>query len=149
MSDKGKNKGGRPSSYTDEIGREICETIAHTSKGLRRLCEEKDHWPNQATIYDWRERNPQFDEQYVKARQRQADFFIEEIMEISDSIANDIGSDDKGNPIQNTVHVQRSRLRVDTRKWIASKVYPKYYGDKVENNTTVTVRHEDSLSELE
>jgi hypothetical protein len=32
----------------------------------------------------------------------------------------------------NGEHVQRSRLRLDARKWLTSKILPKQYGDRTE-----------------
>jgi Bacteriophage Sf6, terminase small subunit-like len=46
-------------------------------------------------------------------------------------------------------HVQRSRLRVEARKWLLSKALPKVYGDKLDLNTTITQTHEQSLDVLD
>lgn len=46
-------------------------------------------------------------------------------------------------------HINRSRLRIDTRKWIAAKLAPKIYGDKMVSESRVTISHEDALKELE
>jgi hypothetical protein len=56
----------------------------------------------------------------------------QEIIDIADESANDTQFDDVGNPRQNSEWINRSRLRVDTRKWLMSKLAPKKYGEKQE-----------------
>lgn len=131
---------GRPSDYTPEMASILCERI---SKGdsLRAICRE-DEMPGQSTVFQWLAANKEFAEQYARAREAQADFYAEEIIEISDDGTNDWmerrSEAEKGAGVNtgwvlNGEHVQRSRLRVDARKWFASKVAPKKYGDKYMN----------------
>ena len=42
------------------------------------------------------------------------------------------GNDERGGWELNGEHIQRSRVRIDTRKWLLSKMLPKVYGDKAE-----------------
>ena len=76
----------------------------------------------------------------------------DELIEISDNGKNDWmlrnGKDEPGYEA-NGEHLQRSRLRVDTRKWMLSKALPKIYGDKTQVEANVTVRHEDALDSLD
>jgi hypothetical protein len=81
-----------------------------------------------------------FREQYARARESQADYYAEEIIQISDDGTNDWmerrSEAEKGAGVDtgwvlNGEHVQRSRLRVDARKWYAGKLAPKKYGDKL------------------
>jgi hypothetical protein len=58
------------------------------------------------------------------------------VFDISDDARNDYAVDDNGNRIVDHEHINRSRLRVDTRKWYASKVLPKIYGDKLISEVT-------------
>lgn len=65
----------------------------------------------------------------------------EELMDIADDGTNDyrqkIMPDGSTADVFDTDHYQRSRLRVDTRKWYLSKVLTKVYGDKqVIDNTS-------------
>jgi len=123
---------GRPTIYNAEICDEICQAVSCTSLGLTKLCEANPHWPERDTIYRWRWRYPEFSDKFAEAKRKQADFLVEELLDISDDGRNDWmdvqGHD--GNPgwKYNGEHVNRSRLRIDTRKWIASKVLPKVYG---------------------
>jgi Bacteriophage Sf6, terminase small subunit-like len=76
-----------------------------------------------------------FSQQYARAKQRQADRFAEELLEIADEGRNDwIERELPGGStlrVADHEHIQRSRLRVDTRKWLMSKMLPKKYGDSV------------------
>lgn len=89
-----------------------------------------------------------FRRQYARAREAQADTIFDEIIDIADNATNDWmernGQDDEGYQL-NGEHVQRSRLRLDARKWMAGKLAPKKYGDKIqtEHSGSLTVRHED------
>ena len=79
--------------------------------------------------------NEEFRHQYENAKAEAADFLAEEMVEIADNGTNDYMDslgDDAGLAYRyNGEHVQRSRLRIDARKWIASKLKPKKYGDKI------------------
>lgn len=74
---------------------------------------------------------PEFSEQYARAREAQADKLAEEALQIADDGRSDTYVDAEGNERTDTEVIQRSKLRVDTRKWLASKMAPKKYGDKV------------------
>lgn len=82
MSDT-KRKIGRPSKYSDELAEKICEKIAN-GRSLRSICAE-DGMPTTSTVCKWLIENKEFSEQYARAREKQADYFAEEIIEIADS----------------------------------------------------------------
>lgn len=94
--------------------------------------------PDPSTVYRWlvaSESYPEFREQYAQARQAQAEKWAEEIMEIADDGTNDYVERQTQNGtivLGDHEHIQRSKLRVDTRKWLLSKLQPKKYGEKVE-----------------
>ncbi len=79
--------------------------------------------------------NAEFRAQYAHAREMQADTLFDEALDIADDGTNDWMErlDKDGNEIFDHEHVQRSRLRVDTRKWAAGKLAPKKYGDKFQH----------------
>jgi len=106
---------GRPSDYTEELADLICEAVA-SGGALYRMCAERDDLPAERTIYQWLEKHPSFAQKYARARERQADRNADEIVDIADT------EDDP----------QRARVRMDARKWRASKLAPKKYGDKVQ-----------------
>lgn len=117
MSDT-KRKIGRPTDYTKDMADKICEKIAN-GRSLRSICAE-DGVPPMKTIYRWLEANEEFRHQYARAREKQADYFAEEIIEIADSAEAESAA------------VSKAKLQIDARKWAASKIAPKKYGDKQE-----------------
>ena len=123
--------GGRPTKYTKELAVEICLAISNSSKGLVPLCKANPKWPSHSTIRKWIFENKEFSDNYEKAKQEQADFLADEMLEIADDNSNDLLEGQHGN-VPNGANVQRSRLKIDTRKWIASKLKPKKYGDKLD-----------------
>lgn len=123
---------GRPSEYTPEIAADICERLAD-GDSLRQIC--RDLGIGVPTVFRWLEASEEFRNQYARARDVQADVFADEISRIADDGSNDwMERNAKDNPgwVANGEHLQRSRLRVDTRKWIASKLKPKRYGERLE-----------------
>lgn len=125
---------GRPSDYTTEIAMTICERLVE-GESLRAICRE-DAMPGLSTVFRWLESHEPFREQYARAREMQAEGFADELTEIADDARNDwMERSLKGGETEKVIdseHITRSRLRVDTRKWIASKLLPKKYGDKLE-----------------
>lgn len=120
--------------YSEEIANLICEQIAHSDKGLVSICKELKL--NASTVYDWIQKHEIFANKYARAREIQADFLADQIIEISDESHNDILKDKEGNEYTNHEVIARSRLRVDARKWKASKLYPKKYADRVDSDLT-------------
>lgn len=110
-------------------------------KSLRAVCRE-DGMPSATTVLDWAEEKPEFGEQYTRVRARSYQMLADEIIEISDdgdSLA------DKMDPER----VARSRLRVDSRKWMLSKMLPKVYGDKLDLNHSGRITTSREMSEEE
>lgn len=125
----------RPSIYTQELADTICLRIAE-GESVRDIVKDED-MPSSSTIFRWLldETKKPFWEQYAKARAVQAETMFEELLEIADDGSNDwIERNDEGNKGYdfNGEHYQRSRLRIDTRKWYLSKVVPKKFGDKLD-----------------
>lgn len=110
---------GRPSSYTDAVASEILDRIMD-GESLRSICRD-DHMPNKSTVLKWRAENVTFSDQYAKAKEEQADSLEDDILAIADD--KDLDPADK-------------RVRIDARKWIACKLKPRKYGDKVTQEVT-------------
>lgn len=120
----------RPSRYTLKMADEICERLAD-GESLRKICLS-DHMPNRATVFRWLHLHSSFRDQYARAREAQADALADEILDIADDGLNDSYEDEDGNKRTDHDVIARSRLRVDARKWIASKLKPKVYGDRID-----------------
>lgn len=127
---------GRPTIFTKELGDKICEELA-TGVSLRTVCKA-DEMPCIATVFSWMRTKPDFLAQYARAKEESTDAMAEEILDIADDGSNDYMEVTKGNKtynIEDKEVTNRSRLRVDTRKWIMSKMKPKRYGDKLDMTT--------------
>jgi hypothetical protein len=120
---------GRPSIYTQEIADKICAEISTSIKSLRTICKQ-DGMPSVVSVMSWLRTNDEFLKQYTRAKEEQADMMVEDMLTIADENSQDHTPFTGGNVIN------RDRLRVDTRKWIASKLKPKKYGDKTTTEVT-------------
>lgn len=123
---------GRPSVYTEQLANDICERLA-SGESLRSICLYDDHMPNESTIYRWLLKDEEFRKKYTRAREAQADAFVEELLDIADNGSNDwMKRKDPDNPGWqfNGEHSQRTRIRIDTRKWLMSKMAPKKYSER-------------------
>lgn len=120
----------RPSDYTPELATKICLLIID-GHSLRKICE-RDDMPDKATVFRWLAdpEKKEFCDQYARAREVWAEDQAEEIIEIADDTAGDTIDEGDGKTRTNHENVQRSRLRVDTRKWLMSRMFPKKYGDR-------------------
>lgn len=119
---------GRPSEYTQEKADSICAELAE-GRSLRSICRDES-MPSVKTVFTWMRTYPEFLNQYARAKEESADALTDEMLDIADDSSRDYLESENGLSF-NSEHVQRSRLRVDTRKWIASKLKPKKYGDKL------------------
>ena len=130
---------GKPSGFKQDIANEICRRMAE-GESLRQICRD-EAMPNKAMVMRWLKNGkfPKFVEQYARAREQLLEYWADEIIDIADDASNDYmerTSRDGGTEIAyNAEHVQRSKLRIDARKWLLSKLVPKKYGDRIE--TTV------------
>jgi hypothetical protein len=142
-------KRGRPCEYTEEIGQEICDRLAQ-AESLVSICKS-EHMPDRSTVYDWIDANKSFADRYAKAKLDGLEYYAEEIVDIADEGTNDwMERNDPKNPgwVQNGEAINRSRLRVDTRKWVLSKLLAKRFGDKIEVNANVNINLADELKSL-
>lgn len=134
---------GRPSMFTPQLAEDICVRLMQ-GESLRSICRD-DAMPALGTVCRWLAQDLQgFRDQYARAREVQADVLADETQDIADDGRNDWmernGQDSPGWQL-NGEHVQRSRLRIDQRKWHASKLAPKRFGElqKVEHSGSVDV----------
>lgn len=125
----------------------VCDRLA-SGETLRAICRD-DAMPDQTTVYRWLRLHEEFRQQYALAREAQADTWADEIVEIADDTSGDFAdgravrmngvhtpTEAVTDPKFNAEHVQRSKLRVEARKWLMSKAVPKKYGDKIHQEVT-------------
>jgi len=127
---------GRPTKFTKALAAEICSKLSE-GMTLREVCKSED-MPPESTVRQWAVDDQQgFSAQYARAREVGYHAMADELLEIADDGSNDWmerkGEEDTGWAV-NGEHVQRSRLRLDTRKWMLSKALPKIYGDRIDVN---------------
>ena len=131
--------GGRPTKYTQELADIICERLA-SGESMRSVSRDNE-MPAMSTLFKWIREDPEFSAQYDKAKLESADALVEDMLDIADNQVEQpliveglpLQVDGKIVMVKDAVSVQHARLRVDTRKWAASKLKPKKYGDKIEN----------------
>jgi hypothetical protein len=121
--DRLDGKSGWNTSYSPELCGIICDELI-AGRSLREICREPK-MPHLSTVRRWVLKYPDFYELYTKARQSQADTLAEDILEIADSGA---GEGDT------MVAVNRARLQVDARKWLAARMGPKRWGGKLDES---------------
>lgn len=137
--------------FTPELDDEICTHVA-CGESMRTICAN-EAMPSMSTVFKWLRENEEFSQHYARAKEDAADAMAEEILDIADDASNDwmiVHKKDDSEAWQlNGEHVQRSRLRVDTRKFLMSKMKPKKYGDKldVESRSEVTHKFKDMTDE--
>lgn len=122
-----------------------------------RSISRDESMPAMSTLFKWLREAPGFSEQYAKAKEESADALVEDMLDIADNqvsqplIVDDLPLLIDGKPvlIKDAVSVNHARLRVDTRKWAASKLKPKKYGDhatlKLGGNVGLTDLSEEEL----
>jgi len=111
---------GRPSRYSDETAAEICERIAD-GQSVKAICSDM-HMPCRQAVHEWIASNRNgFGDMFARACEARAEHWADEIVAIADGVA---GCTDNA-------AVNAARLQIDTRKWIASKLLPRRYGDRI------------------
>lgn len=102
--------------FSEDITLQICERVAE-GESIRAICKDRA-MPAMSTVFKWLANDETFAEQYARAKEEQADRLFEQVLEIADGAKPD------------TVSV--ARLQIDARKWMAGKLRPKKYGDRLE-----------------
>jgi len=117
----------------------ICDLIAE-GHSLHTICK-MDGMPDRRTVTRWLDDMPEIRPQYTRARELQADKIFEECLAIADSQEGDVITVD-GEEVTNHDVIARAKLRIDTRKWMAGKLRPKVYGDKLDlgGNVGLTIQ---------
>lgn len=133
----------RPTKLTKKLGEEICNLICE-KYSLKQIEDKSEKYPKKSTILSWNTKEgglyEWFQDLYARALIVRAHAWAEEILDISDDGSNDwIEREGKNGRVYKTVDneaVQRSRLRVDSRKFLLAKMLPKLYGDKATDAPT-------------
>lgn len=140
---------GRPTLYSEELADRICQVVATHPHGLPKLCKMFDFMPCPETINVWRWQKSDFSDKYTLAKQFQAELMAESSEEVIDELTNYEFSDKDGAIRLDSGVVARARLLIDSRKWHASKLAPKIYGDKSQPEISSTDNLKDVSDKLD
>jgi hypothetical protein len=121
----------RPGSieYDPAVGNEILERLAD-GDSLASICRDEG-MPDERSVRRWARNHGDFADHYAAARRLGYEKRADELLEIADDSSADWIDTGNGNRVFDSVHVNRARLMIDTRKWLLSKMLPKVYGDHV------------------
>ena len=121
----------RPGSieYDPVLGTEILERLAD-GDSLASICRDEG-MPDERSVRRCARNHGEFGDQYAIARRLGYEKRAGELLEIADDASADWIATENGKRVLDTVHVNRARLMIDTRKWLLSKMLPKIYGDHV------------------
>lgn len=114
------------------------EFISYIAQGGHMAAFCKSKVIPYTTLLTWLAADPSKSEMYARAREDRADVLADEIVAISDEV--EVVARMHGEEVVLAVDaaaVSRNKLRVDARKWAASKLKPRTYGDKIELGGTV------------
>lgn len=117
------SKVGRPPIPFDrKIADYVLNELAAGQRSLRSILDDRDEFPSRNIIFRWLVENPEFHDQYAKAREIQQHSYADDIIWIAD----------------NEPDPQVARVKIDARKWTASKLLPSVYGDRLDANINVS-----------
>jgi len=126
----------RPIEWTKDKKDKAIEVIfieMAQGKSLRQILINEE-LPSRKLFYEWVAKDSKLSDHYANVMELRSDLLFDEILEIADDNTNDTIYTETGEK-QNSEWINRSRLRVDARKWILSKMNPKKYGDKTDITT--------------
>lgn len=113
-------RGGRPTKFSEALVNRLLEELTK-GKSLRSACELKG-MPVVTTVLRWLSdpSKPGFCIQYARACEARAELLTDEIISLADDVST-----------ASSENIAKARLQIDARKWYASKLAPKKYGDKL------------------
>ena len=121
-------------AYSEEekikIFNDICDLIIN-GKSLRTALKIIDNPISGSTFFEWIRFDGEKSKQYARATEERAELMFEDMFDIADDSTDDFIQTEGGRKL-NSENIQRSKLRVDTRRWALSKMQPKKYGDKLD-----------------
>jgi len=109
----------------------ICKKMGEEGRSLRSVLSEEG-MPDRSTFYEWIRNDDLKSDHYARVKEDRADYIFEDILNIADETHNDRRVKSDGAEVVDHEAIQRSKLRVDARKWMLSKMLPKKYGDKID-----------------
>lgn len=112
---------GRPTKYTIELATAICADLSE-GKSLKRVCEAEE-MPSVRSVWEWLRLYPEFSQMYARSKEESADALSDDL----ENIAQDV--------LQGKLDPNAGRVAADIKKWVAAKLKPRKYGDKIDMTT--------------
>ena len=112
---------------------QILAAIATTPKSLESICKELESAPTARTVYTWLTQDDDFLQRYARAKEQQLQVLADQMVELSDQdrICEKVTiKADGSREVVILDQVERTKLQIETRKWLLAKLNPKKYGDK-------------------
>ncbi len=120
--------------FTQDLADHICARIAN-GESLSAICDE-DGMPTPGQIVYWRRQRPEFELQYEAARVMQAETLFDQLLLIADDGRNDymekIARDGETFISLDREHINRSKIRIETRLKMIERMNPAKYGERME-----------------
>lgn len=130
----------RPIEWTEDLKQAAIATIIdRISEGesVRSILnKDRENLPSNWQFLRWVSENEELSKQYEYAMEVRSHLLFDEIINIADSVEDDLITTEDGREVVNNGVIQRDRLRVDARKWVLSKMNPKKYGEKLTQELT-------------
>jgi hypothetical protein len=118
-------KRGRPTKYTEELAKEICDAVGSNHEGLFYLIEQNPHWPSRSKVFDWLRKHPEFRDMYSQAKEDQVEVCVEYMQELTNEPHRYIDlKTGKPRPDVAMINAKMTALR-----WQAGRLKPRKYGD--------------------
>lgn len=109
---------GRPSIFSEDYADDICAWIA-SGKSLTSWCEPADR-PGYSTVMAWLPKNPNFQENYTRARDMQGENTADQIADVRAKIESGALSPEQG------------RVMISSLQWESGRRAPKRYGERMD-----------------
>jgi hypothetical protein len=122
---------GRPSTYSKKLAQQIADRLADGTP-LTVVCRAAD-MPDARTIRRWQHKHSELCPLILRAREWAADALADQILLIAENL---------------TGNVARDRVRIAARMWLASKLGPKRYGDRITADVTLLTTEQMLASHL-
>ena len=124
-----------PAAEWSPIIDEVLAAIATTPKSLKTICEEIESAPTAKTFWKWMENDNELSERYARAKSAQLEVLADQLVDLADTdriFCRKVTTKADGSVETATLdQVERTKVQIDTRKWLLAKLNPKKYGDKL------------------
>lgn len=129
-------KKGAPTFYTPELAKKICHLISTHPKGLTTIIKMYD-LPDRQTIFNWLNEYPDFFDNYMLAKEKQAHVIADETLAVNEEIPTYFDKDGVER-IDNGM-INRAKIKADALRWNAAILAPKHYNKDREQKASTNM----------